>query len=258
MITVAVANGNTVGVIPYAIGGGISSYSPLIGYACESILSARVVMANGEILTASETINPDMLWAIRGAGQLFGVVTQLLIRTYDASLIGPDGVRQIGTVFFPTDRAKDVCEVLKYIVEKQDHASSGHFMVMVDPSSQERVLMVAPQYFGSGPELQATFRPLIDLQPLKHSHQPSTFENHSDHLGWMCVEGDFKRFSQTGLETINPRNFETLVGLHEELLQTIPGTEKSVFTIEWHTSKQNCQARETDTSFGLKNVDIWL
>ncbi|KAL8805833.1 MAG: hypothetical protein Q9182_001745 [Xanthomendoza sp. 2 TL-2023] len=252
-----VANGNTVGAIPYMIGGGISSYTPLIGYACENILAARIVVANGDVLVASETENPDLLWAIRGAGQFFGIVTELVLRTHDPSLMGPDGVRQLGTIFYPTARASEVCSVLKNVVSANDHASAGHFMVMNDPD-KGRILMVAAQYFGTGPELHATFKPLIDSDPLDYLHQPSTFEKHSDHLAWMCPKGEFKRFSQTGLTSINPDNFSRLVDLHKELLETLPGTERSVFTIEWHTKTPDHGPRETETSFGLKNIDTWL
>ncbi|KAL8724367.1 MAG: hypothetical protein Q9166_007988 [cf. Caloplaca sp. 2 TL-2023] len=252
-----VANGNTVGAIPYMIGGGISSYTPLIGYACENILSARIVVANGDILVASENENGDLLWAIRGAGQFFGIVTELVLRTYRPSLMGPDGVRQLSMIFYPTERASEVCSVLKDVVSANDHASAGHLMVMNDPS-KGRMLMVAPQYFGTRPELQATFQPLIDLVPLDHKHQPSTFEKHSDHLAWMCPKGEFKRFSQTGLASINPENFGRLVDLHQELLETLPGTERSVFTIEWHTKTPSDGPRDTKTSFGLKEIDTWL
>ena len=257
IIFTAVANGNTVGVIPYFIGGGISSYTPLIGYACENILAAKAITANGEVVEASETKNADLLWAIRGAGQFFGLVTELVLRTYNPSLIGPNGIRQIGVVFFPTERAAEVCKTLKQIANDNKHASAGHFMVLNDPS-KGRVLMVAPQYFGTGPELQATFKPLIDLGPLEHMHQDSTFEAHSDHLGWMCPKGEFKRFSQTGLQSINPENFAKLVDLHKELIETCPGTERSVFTLEWHTETPKGGARKTETSFGLKDIDIWL
>ncbi|CAL8578068.1 hypothetical protein XPA_003869 [Xanthoria parietina] len=252
-----VANGSTVGVIPYMIGGGISSYTPLIGYACENILSARIVVASGDIVVASEAENSDLLWAIRGAGQFFGLVTELVLRTHDPSLMGPDGVRQLGNIFFPPERASEVCSVLRDVVSANDHASAGHFMAMNDPS-KGRILMVAAQYFGTGPELQATYQPVIDLDPLNHFHEPSTFEKHSDHLAWMCPKGEFKRFSQTGLASINPENFGRLVDLHRELLETLPGTERSVFTIEWHTKTPSDGPRKTKTSFGLKNIDTWL
>ena len=239
------------------IGGGISSYTPLIGYACENILSARMVVATGEIVVASESTNKDLLWAIRGAGQFFGIVTELVLRTYSASLMGPSGERQIGMLYFPLEMALEVCQTLKSIVSANDHASAGHVMARQDPD-QGHVLMVAPQYFGTDPELQATFKPLTDMKPIQHQYMPSTFDKHSDHLGWMCPKGEFKRFSQTGLSSINPENFSKLVDLHRDLLNTVPGTERSVFTIEWHTRTPKNEARSTETSFGLKDIDIWL
>lgn len=149
-------------------GGGISSYIPLIGYACENILSASIVVASGEIIEASENQNHEILCAIRGAGQFFGIVN-------DESFFGPNDVRQIGQVFFPPERATEVCLALKDVVAANDHASSGHFIAMNDPS-QGQVLMVAPQYFGTGPELQKAFKPLAeDMNPLSHQHMASSF-----------------------------------------------------------------------------------
>lgn len=209
------------------------------------------------MVIASETQNHDLLWALRGAGQFFGIVIEITLRTYDLSLIGPGGARQIGVVYFPVSRAAEVCSKLAEVVSGPGHPSAGHFMVMKDPE-RGHVVMVAPQYFGTGPELQATFKPIIDLRPDFHQHMDSTFDKHSDHLGWMCPKGEFKRFSQTGLSSINSENFERLVDLHKELLDTCPGTERSVFTLEWHTKTPTKGARETATSFGLKDIDIWL
>ena len=70
----AVGNGSTVGVIPYYLNGGTSVYTPLIGYACENILSAKVIAANGEVVECSEGQNSELFWGIRGAGQFFGIV----------------------------------------------------------------------------------------------------------------------------------------------------------------------------------------
>jgi FAD/FMN-containing dehydrogenase len=77
-----VGSGGTVGVVPYKINGGISTYTPFVGYGCGNIVSAKLVNAKGELVEFSETQNPDLLWAIRGAGQFFGLVTELVIKTY--------------------------------------------------------------------------------------------------------------------------------------------------------------------------------
>lgn len=100
--------------------------------------------------------------------------------------------------YFPQRERPKCARSSKKVVSANDHVSAGHSMVMNNPSTG-RVLMVAPEYFGTGPEPQATFKPLIDLEPLHKSFQSTTFEKHSDHLSGMCVKGYFVRFSHTGL-----------------------------------------------------------
>ena len=50
------------------------------GLACDNLLSADVVTANGELLVASAETNPDLFWAIRGGGGNYGVVTSEYIQ----------------------------------------------------------------------------------------------------------------------------------------------------------------------------------
>jgi FAD/FMN-containing dehydrogenase len=45
-----------------------------VGFGVDNILSLRVVLASGEIITVSKTANADLFWAMRGAGPNFGVV----------------------------------------------------------------------------------------------------------------------------------------------------------------------------------------
>lgn len=50
----------------------------------DNILSVRLTTATGETITVSNTSNPDLFWALRGAGQNFGIVTEATYRIYDA------------------------------------------------------------------------------------------------------------------------------------------------------------------------------
>lgn len=64
------------------LGGGISHYSNAYGWACDNVESFEVVIASGEIVTASAEEYPDLYWALRGGGNNFGIVTQFNTRTF--------------------------------------------------------------------------------------------------------------------------------------------------------------------------------
>ncbi len=91
----------SVGVVGYALGGGLGWLGRLHGLAAGSILSARVVLPGGAVVLASPTEHADLWWALRGGGGA-GVVSELTIRLFDVpSLVA-------GSLWWPAARAREV------------------------------------------------------------------------------------------------------------------------------------------------------
>ncbi|KAK1983123.1 FAD binding domain-containing protein [Colletotrichum cereale] len=83
-VTAVGGEGQTVGLVGgYIQGGGHSPMSGLWGMAADNVLSFQVVTADGRFLTASESQNPDLFWAIRGGGgSTYGVVTSVVVKVF--------------------------------------------------------------------------------------------------------------------------------------------------------------------------------
>jgi fumiquinazoline A oxidase len=74
-----------VGLVGLTLGGGIGTLQGKHGLVMDSLLSVRMVTATGEIITASKAENPDLFWALRGAGANFGIVISATYKVHDAT-----------------------------------------------------------------------------------------------------------------------------------------------------------------------------
>lgn len=72
----------TVGAVGYLLGGGVSFYGRLTGLAANSVVAVELVTADGELVRADADTDPRLLWALRGGGGGFGVVTAVEVRLF--------------------------------------------------------------------------------------------------------------------------------------------------------------------------------
>ncbi|KOY84307.1 hypothetical protein AD998_21725 [bacterium 336/3] len=81
---------DTVGMAGYTMGGGYGYTSMKWGIACDNLIEIRMVTAEGEMVTANEHINPDLLWAHKGGtGGNFGVLVSMKYKLYKLKNVWP-------------------------------------------------------------------------------------------------------------------------------------------------------------------------
>ncbi|HEX6231099.1 MAG TPA: FAD-binding oxidoreductase [Actinomycetota bacterium] len=107
------------GVAGLTLSGGMGWLRRLHGLSCDNLISAEVVTANGEVLTASEGEHPDLLWALRGGGTTLGAVTSFEFRAHP---VGPEVA--FSFVLYPAERAGEVLRACEGLVAAAPEAVS--------------------------------------------------------------------------------------------------------------------------------------
>ncbi|MBT2384664.1 FAD-binding oxidoreductase [Streptomyces sp. ISL-11] len=88
---------STTGIGGLTTGGGMGHLSRRCGLACDNVVSADVVTADGSFVTCTEDQHADLLWAVRGGSGNFGVVASFEYRLHPvADILG-------GPTFYPLD-----------------------------------------------------------------------------------------------------------------------------------------------------------
>jgi FAD/FMN-containing dehydrogenase len=143
---------STTGVGGLTLGGGSGWLERAHGLACDNLLGAELVTARGELVRASEDENPDLLWALRGGGGNFGVVTAFELRLHR---LGPEVLA--GLVLHPAERGREVLRLFRDVMldaPEELGLAFAYFTAPAEPDVPEELhgkqaVMVAGIYAGA-------------------------------------------------------------------------------------------------------------
>ena len=170
------------GIAGLTLGGGLGWLMSKYGLACDNLMSAEMVTAEGKTVQASETENPDLLWGLRGGGGNFGVVTELRYRLHPLEpCIG-------GMLIYPIEKSKEVLRFFREIA----HQSPDNLVAMAgllntpdgtpvsaivvcyngDPKQGEKILAPIRAF---GPPVADTVAPIayLELQSMFDATYPT-------------------------------------------------------------------------------------
>jgi FAD/FMN-containing dehydrogenase len=148
----------TTGIAGLTLGGGIGWLMGKHGLACDNLLSADVVTADGRAVTASPSENADLFWGLRGGGGNFGVVTSFRYQLHPVSqMLG-------GLVLHPLDKAREFLRFYRDFSSDIPDELSTMAALITSPDGQPMVGVLVG-YIGAINEGERILRPLREFGP---------------------------------------------------------------------------------------------
>jgi len=158
---------SSVGIAGFTLGGGLGRLMGRYGAACDNLLSAELIDADGEFLRASEDENEDLFWAIRGGGGNFGIATSFEYRLYHVDKV------LSGSLMYPVSDTREVLtfldEFMMSIPDEMDISIDlGNTSMMTSaPGITIPVISLGVSFCGDVEKGEAALKPLRRFrQPL--------------------------------------------------------------------------------------------
>ena len=157
------------GIAGLTLGGGLGWLNGLHGLACDNLVSADVVTADGSLLRATEEENEDLFWGIRGGGGNFGVVTSFGYRLHPVSTVLAGGLS------YPLSEAHEVLRFYHEFASGCPDELSTTASLGVTPEG-EGVISVSVCYCGPLEEGERVLGPLREFgSPLADNIEPMAY-----------------------------------------------------------------------------------
>lgn len=178
---------NHTGIGGLTLGGGYGWLSGEHGLVIDNLLAVQMVLADASIVTASESENPDLFWAVRGAGQSFGVAVEFTYRAHPQSSTVWAGI--LG--FLPDNLEALVAAANQFIASSDGNSGIVLGFACLPPAFQP-VALAAVYFNGPASAAEKFFAPLLALNPIVNTTASMPYPQLNSMLNLVSAHGGRK------------------------------------------------------------------
>ncbi|HEX5618499.1 MAG TPA: FAD-binding oxidoreductase [Solirubrobacteraceae bacterium] len=247
---------SSTGVAGFTLGGGIGWLMRKHGLACDNLIAADVVTADGRLVHATEHENAELFWGLRGGGGNFGIVTSLAFRLHE---VGP--TISGGAVFYPGDRAGEVLRAYRDWVDSAPEELTTLVNLLTCPPAPflpeewhgRRLVAIVGMHKGPADAAERDLQPMRSLgAPVADLFGPMPYVAMQSLIDPLWGPGAHSYMKAGFLRGLDERTIDTLVAEHAAV--TSPKTEIHV----QHLGGAVARVAPHATAFGQRDAPFIL
>jgi hypothetical protein len=230
----------TVGIAGLTLGGGEGFLMTKFGAACDNLVSARLITANGREIEVSDRAHPDLFWAIRGGGGNFGIATSLEFRLHALTDV------LAGTLAYPPGRIEALLEEFARLIA---HAPDDLGLVgQVLPTDNGTRFQMLVCHAGDPTQGNELLRPWRALGPAEDKIRTASWLEINSTMNPAAPAAHFQT-------NVFVRDFAKAIPILVNATANAPPNTR-VFMVPFYGAIT--RVRPTDTAFALRQVGCEL
>ncbi|KAH7060552.1 hypothetical protein B0J12DRAFT_782609 [Macrophomina phaseolina] len=190
------------GALGVALGGGHNPLQGKWGLLADSLDSARLVLHNGSILDVSAATHADLWWALRGAGQNYGVVVSAVFRTHPQT---PGGLHYQLSGVYAADKIELLLPVLEALRLVLPRELAIYLAFTSDPDTLQPIIRLRLLYAGPRSAALPFVEPLLALNFTSHAEDVVPWPRLLDASASTCAKGFRKSIFAANMATLDAR-----------------------------------------------------
>ena len=243
------------------LGGGVGRYQGIHGLIIDSLISVELITAAGKQITVSKTQNPDLFWAIRGAGMNFGVIVNATYQVYDLT---NQGKVQVVDFVFTKEQNESYFKTLASLSGKLPPELALLSYVDFNVTHGGTVALLDISYPGPAETFTQLIKPFTDLKPaftqIQNDVPWETFLIQSGfHLDLaVCEKEQQHSLYSVAAKNLSYPDYIYAFSKFDELYTTYPETLGSTLEIEFFPNQAVLAVPLSSTAYPWRDVQAQL
>ncbi|KAF3766660.1 FAD-binding domain-containing protein [Cryphonectria parasitica EP155] len=244
---VATGTCNCVSVLGAGLGGGLGRGTGLYGLGLDQLISVNYVDASGKASTVTNTSNPDLWWALKGAGPNFGIVTSAVYQSYPVAQA--DNTAWTGLLYFNDSAIESIISAINNLTLEAEMQLDFYFT--------EGVVAVLPFYIGDEATGREKFASILAIGPEVDDTEVVPYNTWNAAGDAFCADGGRKPSYETNLKTLDPTAWREVWNEYIDFYDTYAEANLTTLLTECYSTGKMLEIGDSQSAYPWRDIKCY-